>query len=367
MQKGFNKFFYPAVVLSFLGIMLLPLTDMIWHYVPESKNHEQRLLAPLPALCNDSMSVLPKRFEAYFNDHFGYRHYLVQLSSAIKFYVFGASPVPEKVAVGKRNWLFLSGRFYGITQDLSREHAYSDSSLNADVQLWINRKAELHNKGIRYYKAFWPDKYYIYPELLPFSMRLENASLAFRCDQALQYINQHKSSINILDVRPLLMQKKHQYKIYHATDSHWNSLGAFYAYTALMQALSVDKPELKPIPSSSYTIKWQLKPPGDLATLINVYEPEYEPQFNEQFKSNVSELTADSCFPKKTRIFKNPHSQTPLRVLIYRDSFTNALIPFLSQHFSEMVLIWDSPYSIEMVNKVNPDIVIECYASRYFR
>jgi len=125
---------------------------------------------------------------------------LVQLSSAIKFYVFGASPVPEKVAVGKRNWLFLSGRFYGITQDLSREQAYSDSSLNADVQLWINRKAELHNKGIRYYKAFWPDKYYIYPELLPFSMRLENASLAFRCDQALQYINQHKSSINILDV-----------------------------------------------------------------------------------------------------------------------------------------------------------------------
>jgi hypothetical protein len=367
MQKGFYKLFYPAVVLCFLGIMLLPLTDMIWHYVPESKNHEQRQLAPLPVLCKDSLSVFAKRFEAYFNDHFGYRDYFVQLSSAIKFYVFGASPVPEKVAVGKHNWLFLSGRFYGITQDLSREHAYTDSSLTADVNLWIKRKTELQNMGISYYKAFWPDKYYIYPELLPLSMVLENKSTDYRCDQALQYIKQHKSSISILDVRPHLMQKKHHYKIYHASDSHWNNLGAFYAYSALMQTLAWDRPELKPKPISCYNVKWRLKPAGDLATLLNVYEPEYEPQFYERFKNTAIEIFTNSDYPKKTRIFKNPHSLTPLRALIFRDSFTNALIPFLSQHFSEMVLIWDSPYSLEMVNRVKPDIVIECYASRYFR
>lgn len=367
MQSRFYTLFYPTAIVLFIGIMVLPLTDMVWHYMPLPKNDEQRVLAPLPPLCKDSVMVFPKRFEAYFNDHFGFRHNLVQMISKLKFYVFGASPLPEKVAIGKHNWLFLSGRFYGITQDLTREHAYTDSSLTADVNLWTQRKIELHKMGIGYYKAFWPDKYYIYPEYLPLSMRIENSSQNYRCDQALQYLKLHNSNVQILDVRPLLLDKKQNHKVYHASDSHWNALGAFYAYTLLMQMLSIDRPELKPLPITAYNITWQLKPPGDLATLINVYIPEYEPVFNEHIKSTVLEVLAGSHFPKKTRIFKNPNSKTSLRALIFRDSFTNALIPFLSQHFREMVLIWDSPYSVELVNTIKPDVVIECYASRYFR
>jgi hypothetical protein len=44
--------------------------------------------------------------------------------------------------------------------------------------------------------------------------------------------------------------------------------------------------------------------------------------------------------------------------VIYRDSFTNALIPFLSEHFSRAVYLWEYDVDPALIAAERPDIVI---------
>ena len=282
--------------------------------------------------------------------------------------MFNSSPSPDKVACGKDDWLFLTGEFYGISQDLSRENLYSKKELEQQVLEWENRKSELEKKNIKYYKAFWPDKYYIYPECLPISLKIISRDTNAKCDQAIQYLDRKNSSIKIIDVRNELFEEKKRNQVYFKSDSHWNDYGAFVAYTKLMTVLSKDFENLNPFALDDFSITMQ-KPSleGDLSTIIKVKSYEKEPVFKLKKDMSPAEKLSVEGYPKKTFIYKNVNATSKLKALIYRDSYTNALIPFIMRHFNEVVFIWDTDYSMDMVEKVKPDIVIECYASRYFR
>jgi hypothetical protein len=367
MKLSFNNIFYPFASCFFILALLLPLTDEIWHYMPKVVNNEQRVLAEMPKLNRDSITLFSKKFENFYQDNFGFRQTLITLASKIKYTIFQSSPIPDKVSIGKDNWLFLSGRFYGITQELTRENLYDSMSLKEQVKTWEERKQELNNKNIKYYKAFWPDKYYIYPEFMSYGMKWTDRNDLHRCDQAIEYLANKKSTVKIIDVRSELLELKKRYRIYHKNDSHWNSYGAFYAYTSLMNIISIDFPSLKPASLTSFNITWTDKRQGDLANILNVNKLEIEPIFTEKGRTYFKQIIPNNDYPLKTLIYINDSASTKLKALVYRDSFTSAMIPFLATHFSEIIFIWDTDYSIKMIEKVKPDIVIECYASRYFR
>lgn len=357
--------FYTAASCFFVLLLLLPFLNEVFE-VYKSENQELRNLANKPVLKFDSLLSYPSRFEKYYNDNFGFRDLLVKLGGKIKYHVFNSSFVPEKTSVGKKGWLFLDGSFYWITQDLTRANLFTAESLTTTVAEWERRKEVLKKDSIFYYRSFWPDKHYIYPEYMSMSMKIIEKDTILRCDQAINYLKEKKSDLHIIDVRPVLQEGKKTKQIYQKYDSHWNSYGAFIAYSKLMEEISKDFPELKPFPLSDFTISWKPEEGGDLANVLGINVTEIMPNFSlKRGSMELKELPADG-FPKKTKIYQNEHAATKLTLLMYRDSYTDAMIPFLNLHFAKMILLWNAPYEDQNAKNVNANIVVEAFASRYF-
>jgi hypothetical protein len=59
-----------------------------------------------------------------------------------------------------------------------------------------------------------------------------------------------------------------------------------------------------------------------------------------------------------------PGSPLP-RAVVFRDSFASRLVPFLSEHFSRAVYLWQNDFDPEIVEKEHPDVVIQEIVSRH--
>ena len=53
------------------------------------------------------------------------------------------------------------------------------------------------------------------------------------------------------------------------------------------------------------------------------------------------------------------------RAVVFRDSFSNALVPFLSEHFERIVWVWDRDVLPEVVLREQPDLVIQEVVGRF--
>jgi hypothetical protein len=59
-----------------------------------------------------------------------------------------------------------------------------------------------------------------------------------------------------------------------------------------------------------------------------------------------------------------PGSSLP-RAVIFRDSFTSRLFPFLSEHFSRAVYLWQNDFDAQVIADEHPDIVIQEIVGRH--
>ena len=50
---------------------------------------------------------------------------------------------------------------------------------------------------------------------------------------------------------------------------------------------------------------------------------------------------------------------------MFRDSFASRLVPFLSEHFSRAVYLWQNDFDAEVIEQEHPDVVIQEIVSRH--
>ena len=60
-----------------------------------------------------------------------------------------------------------------------------------------------------------------------------------------------------------------------------------------------------------------------------------------------------------------PASPSLPRAVIFRDSFASRLVPFLSEHFSRAVYLWQNDFDASVVAEEHPDVVIEEIVGRH--
>ena len=100
-----KKPFYIAFIAAFLAVCLLPTAALLCGY--EAENRENRPLARLTSLWGrDGLNLsFPAEFDAYFEDHFGFREEMVTAFHGLTMALFGDT-LNEKVIVGKNDMLF---------------------------------------------------------------------------------------------------------------------------------------------------------------------------------------------------------------------------------------------------------------------
>src|SRR5207302_6354416 len=88
-----------------------------------------------------------------------------------------------------------------------------------------------------------------------------------KLDQLVAYMKAH-STVQVLDLRPALIEAKKAGVLFLKTDTHWNSLGAFIGCQQLADALSHDFPAIKPLLLEAFDRRTEIGPAGDCAQFI---------------------------------------------------------------------------------------------------
>ncbi len=161
-------------------------------------------------------------------------------------------------------------------------------------------------------------------------------------------------NLTIVDVTDTLIEHKSDY-IFYKTDHHWTTLGAYYAYEELcdaleIQAKSMDCYEIQSIEEPFYGTLYSKAPAfrqeSDTVSLFVNPEGVYQVNYVNENKSADSMYNMDYAQQKdKYSIFFGgnyaltviqSNSENQEKVLIIKDSYANSVIPFLADNYSEI-------------------------------
>ena len=355
-----------SFVMMFIITTLLPVTVRLLNIKPSIEIVEKRELAKRPEL--EFTKNFARGFEAYFTDNFGLREIFISWGGKIKTDVFKASINPKQAMIGKDHWLYYNGvgNVDFIFNSYTRRNLLTEEELIRHVQTLEDRKKKCEESGIKYIRGFCPNAHTIYPENLPFLMKIQIKDTLSRADQVIEYLKKTNSDFKLIDPRPALFAAKKSNQIYRKLDSHWNSYGAFIAYQDLLNQ-TYDQIGVTPKSIDDFKIEWVESRFGDLVQMLAINSPSYvesfpiftpknndvsfEPIFPDQYKGIASATACEKCTDRR-------------KVLIFRDSFTEALIQFYSLHFAETIYVWGG-YNQDLVDQFKPDIVIEIPVERY--
>lgn len=197
-----------------------------------------------------------------------------------------------------------------------------------------------------------PNSYTIYEEKLPIGLELIDEKKII--SSIYSYFN--KLSLNTLDVVTPLINNKKDY-IYYKTDHHWTSYGAYIAYYTYVKSLNLT--------------------PVDINSLVNYSIPDFYGSyfskaklFNSQsdaityFENNNLEISIDGIaykslydlnkFKERDKysaflrgnngltIIRNKDVNDNIkgkRVLVFKDSYANCFVNFLTYNFEEVYVI----------------------------
>ncbi len=338
---------------------------------------ENRELAAVPALPSDwaALAEWPQRVEDFVGDHFGLRGTLVRGYNLIHV-TAGVSPM-RRIVVGKAGWLFLEQTRLG---ELNRGAVpLSAPRLARLIESFESRHRYLAGRGVAFAVLAAPDKHSLYPEYLPASLKIVGPSRfqQFR-DAALE------ADFQLVDALAALQAAKAAGEpIYYRGDSHWNCRGAWVAYRALMAKLreagyrggrELDEAEVE------FSRPEQPRATDLVRNLLNldglIEEPnDYVCRIAEPAEFIASRPDDDRVFDyvyaappgKEHRRYRRTTPRDHSRVLVYRDSYANAMLPFLIHTFDEV--IYAAPprplaFDPADVDRYDPDLVIYQFVER---
>jgi hypothetical protein len=327
----------PLLAILFIAFLILPLVGTWLHWDP-SQSRENRNLAKAPALPRNfgDLKTFSERFMVFYRDHFGFRNTLIRGVAVGEFHGGMGPEINNRIIVGKDGWLFYS-KDEKFLADRGLD-PFSDADLIGWQELLEKRRKWFIDHGYPFILVVAPDKQSIYPEFLP--DRFSKPPMPSRLDQLISHLRQAHSPVQILDLRPALLEGKQHEQVYFKTDSHWNDQGAFIAYRVLLGAIQQALPSRKFLPQTlAEFVPVTATRSGDLAQDLDLYF-----EYHEQTTLLVrGDLYTD---PDRLKtLFAHPYTDGPNphapRLLMYNDSFAASLMQFLAPNFSKAYYQWN--------------------------
>ncbi len=385
-----------ATALFVVGIWL-PLLGLIGGWNPDEGLRERRVLETRPPFeaTLESLRTYPARFEAYFNDRFGFREFMIRTNNVVRVVWLGdgprtrmgrfqepargpaAAPHPLSRGVlrGRDSWFYL---FTGaMMRDFRGLATYSPETLAETQRALERRRDRLAARGIPYLLVIVPEKYTVYPEHLPENIiRVEEET---RADQLVNHLRAN-SDLDVLDLRPALIGARPEGRLYHRTGAHWNDLGAYVAYREILERLGVQFPALEPLPLAAFERRTQIGPARPLLGIFGLRDRlsdeliELVPRSRRIARAvaladpppSVVEPPAVARATQRLLDDMETGREDLPRAVMLHDSFTRVgLADFLSEHFERIAYVRGQVLDMELIERERPDVVIEERVERF--
>jgi hypothetical protein len=82
-------------------------------------------------------------------------------------------------------------------------------------------------------------------------------------------------------------------------------------------------------------------------------------------RARVSEPSGAEPTKEEGRLVTEIADPALPRAVIFRDSFVSRLVPFLSEHFSRAVYVWQNDFDADLVMRERADVVIQEIMGRH--
>lgn len=178
----------------------------------------------------------------------------------------------------------------------------------------------------------------------------------------------HKIAFNTIDVVPTLKKGMNEYPIYYHLDSHLTSYGAYYVYQRYAELN-----DIVPLSISDFDIKLITDNfSGDLITRAHTYSwkkdsivffhPKKEPRLEVQYEDkktltlyDENELSYSYFLGAQEPWLHITNLDLPMKpqLLIIKDDSANAIIPFLTNHYSDIHVIDVNYYKKSISNYIH--------------
>jgi hypothetical protein len=349
-----------ATVVLFLGALVLPAVVGLRGEASDVSQAEARTLAPAPVWETRPavLETFPPAFDAWMDDHFGLRPWLLPRYHRLRFQLFRISPTDE-VIVGKEG-------FFYLTEGTLEFDPLSEEELEEWARELDRRRAFCEEQGVGYLFVVVPDKTDVYPEHLPAD--LERAKLRASRIDAFAAEMARRSEARVLDLAPVMRGAKASGDLFFRNDPHWNARGAHLGYRAIVDALRADLPDVEPIPWKTFGLRERRVGGGGLARMMGLVKELEERSFKlgKDGFDGCAERFDITTGPQAS--FGTTCAEKPHEVLMFRDSYATALTPYLSETFGRVVYLWKRPSFAAFraaVLRERPDVVVEERVSRF--
>ncbi len=340
-----NKYY--VYISLFLLLCLIPSAGLLFTGIVESS--ENREQAPEPRLIVDDRlnPYFLNEAGSWFEDHFAFRKEAVTACALLLEKGFGVS-AQDGVITGTDGWLFYKDSladFQG-TEPMTGRQLFDVAHSLAMIQEYA------HNHGTEFVFAAAPDKNSLYGQYMPYYYQPSGngKSNLRRLEKYLE-----AEQVNYTDLYSVFQSDGRI--LYHKRDSHWNNQGAALAASHILNsagkepAAYTDRPY---ITRKDFT--------GDLDCMLYpaMPHPEEEYYYNPSPQFTYCEEVENNFAPKITT-----RSDGSGNLLMYRDSFGNALLPFLAEAFKNACFSRALPYQIPEITDQNADVLIIERAERF--
>jgi alginate O-acetyltransferase complex protein AlgJ len=348
----------------FVVLISLPLAATIAGVEGADAAAENRELAALPRLDGSwrSLAAAVPQLAAWFEDHFAFRSTLVRWYGESRLFLLGVSPTPA-VVKGNDGWFF-----YGEDQsieDYARVEPMSPGAIANWREAIVGARAWLNARGIPYVFTIAPDKYVVYGGEMP--AELARVGDLSRTDQLFTAVQDLGVAI---DLRPSLFEARAHERIYQKTDTHRTDRGALIAYQRLIAAVRDRVPRTPPAwTRADFEDSTVLVPGMDLAGMMGLTRVLQEDDLRlvprRVRRARVVEPVGAGPTDELGRLVTAIDDPALPRAVIFRDSFVSRLAPFLSEHFSRAVYLWQNDFDAGVITQEHPDVVIQEIVGRH--
>ena len=204
-----------VIILFFFGLLF---TCFIGGFFSkqDTSQAENRNLAKWKPIKKSELLNIPRQVDEYVYDQIN---------------VFEQS-LSERVSIGRNDWLFYTKAIEVCYEEKPlTEIEIQQTQL---IQKLKHLELNLKERGIELVILIMPSKPFIYPEYLPLWVDINKSSRS-TIDNFVGLI-ESETSIPILDLFDTLLEakKSEENKLFYFNDSHWNSVGAYYAWKRII-------------------------------------------------------------------------------------------------------------------------------------
>lgn len=352
---------YISIIFYIIAALVLGQGVIFFTYTKTMSSSENRKLAKFPSV-NPFHEEFAEDMDMYINDRIGLREYALKVYKKIDFYA--NLNLSNNVIAGKDGWLFLNSESDNFKY-FQRAQKYTPDKLNK-VKALIDKNIKFcQDNGIELIIIIPPNKSTIYPEYYNKYIRKTAGKDNYLILK--DYLNKNLQNAHVVMPYDELMNEKENNTLYHKTDNHWNTFGAYTAYKSLEKEIKKVNKEYALLDESRIK-KCEKDVVYDLETLSNNVKSAGK-KYESIHINGIDNITLEPN--NKTVIWhKGYGGEKAPNVLVINDSFMVELAPFISTGVSSLWHLWtyDADFSkvSDVILESKPDIIIWERLERYW-